>query len=223
MSFVLLNDSKTGEFTLKMGTSYRSFTNRVQRLERPAPSSNDRHGDDGTATVEEMSRADLIDYARGLDIALARLTAQHVKPLSRAIKLAREGASDAQLGVTTRFEASKLDEDDYDSAFDVVFEIAKQAMRRARADREVERRFARLHPEAAATLVALRRDALRDAEDWPEAARHAYERNIVADALRHAPDDAELARMRYWACVLDRAAPGEFDSPAGASECGLDH
>ena len=167
MSFISLSESTLSESTLKMGTSYRSFIHRTHRRARLAPSSDERHAEHGTPTVEEMSRADLIDYARGLDIALARLTAQHVKPLSRAIKLAREsvGAGHGALGVTTPFDASRFDDDGYDSAFDVVFEIARHAIGRAHADREVERQFARLHPEAAATLAALRRQALRGVED----------------------------------------------------------
>jgi hypothetical protein len=182
MPFISLNESKISEFTLKMGTSFRSISYRVHRRERPMLTAEKRHIEDGTAPVEEMSRADLIDYARGLDVALARLTAQHVKPLSRAIKLARESACDGELGVTTRFDASTSDEASYDSAFDVVFEIARHAIRRAQAEREVERQFAKLHPDAAATLVALRRHALRDAEEWPDAARRAYERNLLAEA-----------------------------------------
>ncbi|TKC85993.1 hypothetical protein FAZ69_22035 [Trinickia terrae] len=169
-----------------------------------------------------MSRAELIEYARGLDVALARLSAQHANPLGRAVRLARASAHHRELGVTTMFDAYGLQAGGYDSAFHVVFEMAEQAMRRAEADRQVERQLARLHPKAAAALIALRRHALRDTLDWPLAARLDYERNLVAEALVLVPSHVARERMDYWASLLDMFPRHEFDVVAKAPEYTVD-
>lgn len=181
MSFISHNESKLSESELKVRSVFRRLDNRTPRRRRRGPARIDQQAHDRNATAEEMSRVDLIEYARGLDVALARLTAQYVKPLGQAVKLARASERHPELGVTTVFDPLEVDVGDYDSAFRVVFEIAQQALRRAQADREVERQLARLHPEAAAALVALRREALRDTRDWPDAARGHYERDFMAE------------------------------------------
>lgn len=186
MSFISPNESKLSEPELKMRTVFRRLSNRMPKRKRRMPAPMDPAGRDCYATVEEMSHANLIEHARDLDIALARLTAQLAKPLGQAFKLALVGMHHAELGVTTAFDPSGVNIGGYDSAFHVVFEIAQQALRRARADREVERQFARLHPEAAAALVALRRHAVRDARDWPDAARRHYERDFAVDVPQRA-------------------------------------
>lgn len=181
MPFISPNESKLSESELKVRTGFRRLSNRTPRRKRRAPAPMDSAGRDCCATVEEMSRADLSEYARELEVELARLTAQLAKPLGQAFKLALVSRHRGELGVTTDFDPSGVNIGGYDSAFHVVFEIAQQALRRTRADCEVERQFARLHPEAAAALVALRRHALRDARDWPDAARRHYERDFVGE------------------------------------------
>lgn len=190
MSFMSNNESLFGESDAKARTVFRRLGHRAPKRKRQVPAPAHPVARDGCATVEEMSRAQLIGYARELDVALARLTAQLAKPLGQAFKLARACAHRGELGVTTAFDPSGADIGGYDSAFHVVFEVAQQALRRAAADSQVERQFARLHPEAAAALVALRRDVLRHARDWPHAARRDYERDFVA-AARHCASSVE--------------------------------
>ena len=168
-------------------------------------------------TIEEMSRDELVAYARRVDVELARLTAQHAKPLARAFKIANVSAYRRELGVTTAFDGYGIETGGYDKAFHVVFEIAEQASRRARADRLVERQLARQYPEAAASLVALRRYVLRDALDWPHAARLDYERNVLADTLELTPHHLRHERMEYWASLLDVLPNHEFDIAERAS------
>lgn len=163
------------------------------------------------STIEEMSRDELIAYARQMDVELARLTAQHVKPLARALKLAKVSGHHRELGVTTAFDESGFEADGYERAFHIAFEIAEHAPRRARVDRLVERQLARRYPEAAAALVALRRYVLRDALDWPHAARLDYERNVLADSLELTPRHLRHERMEYWASLLDVFPNHEFD------------
>ncbi|MGG1944997.1 hypothetical protein AB1286_09310 [Trinickia sp. NRRL B-1857] len=163
------------------------------------------------STIEEMSRDELVAYARQVDVELARLTAQHVKPLARAFRLAKVSGHHRELGVTTAFDESGFESDGYERAFHIAFEIAEHAPRRARADRLVERQLARRYPEAAAALVALRRYVLRDALDWPHAARLDYERNILADTLELTPRHLRHERMEYWASLLDVFPNHEFD------------
>ena len=165
-----------------------------------------------------MSHTDLIEYARGLDVELARLTARHVKPLAQAVKIARAGAHRRDLGATTAFDAYGGEAGGYDSAFHVVFEIAQHALQRAKVDRQVERQLARQHPEAAAALVALRRYMLRDAPDWPHAARIDYERNFLADALILTPPQLRHPRVEYWTSLLDVFPSHESDVVAKAWE-----
>ncbi len=175
-----------------------------------------------THTVDEMSREQLIAYARTLDVELARLTAQHAKPLGRAVKFARLNAHRLDLGVTTALDAHKPEAGDYNSAFHVVFEIAEQAVRRERVDRQVERQLARDYPEATAALVAMRRYVLRDALDWPHAARLSYERNVLADALALTSRQLQHRRMEYWASLLDVFPSNEFDVVTKASQYQVD-
>ena len=173
-------------------------------------------------TIEEMSRDELASYARRVDVELARLTAQHAKPLARAFKIANVSAYHRELGVTTAFDGYGFETGGYDKAFHVVFEIAEQASRRARADRLVERQLARRYPEAAAALVALRRYVLRDALDWPYAARLDYERNVLADTLELTPHHLRHERMEYWASLLDVLPNNEFDVAAKAPTYDVD-
>lgn len=173
-------------------------------------------------TIEEMSRDELVAYARRVDVELARLTAQHAKPLARAFKIANVSAYRRELGVTTAFDGYGFETGGYDKAFHVVFEIAEQASRRARADRLVERQLARQYPEAAASLVALRRYVLRDALDWPHAARLDYERNVLADTLEMTPHRLRHERMEYWASLLDVLPNHEFDIAARAPAYDVD-
>ena len=169
-----------------------------------------------------MSREQLIAYARTLDVELSRLTAQHAKPLGRAVKFARMNAHHRDLGATTALDAHGPEEGDYDSAFHVVFEIAEQAVRRERVDRQVERQLARDYPEATAALVAMRRYVLRDALDWPHAARLSYERNVLADALALTSRQLRHQRMEYWASLMDVFPNHEFDVAAKASQYQVD-
>jgi hypothetical protein len=169
-------------------------------------------------TIDEMSREELIAYARGIDTELARLTGQHAKPLARVVKIARVSAYHGELGVMTAFDACDADTRGYDSAFHIVFEIAEQALRRARLDRLVERQLARDYPEATAALVAMRRYVLRDGLDWPHAARLDYERNVLADALALTSPQLRHRRMEYWASLLDVFPSDEFDVAAKASQ-----
>lgn len=162
-------------------------------------------------TIEEMSRDELVAYARQVDVELARLTAQHVKPLARAFKIAKVSGHHRELGVTTAFDESGFEGEGYERAFHIAFEIAEHAPRRARADRLVERQLARRYPEAAAALVALRRYVLRDALDWPHTARLDYERNVLADTLESTPHHLRHERMEYWASLLDVFPSHEFD------------
>lgn len=173
-------------------------------------------------TVEEMSREQLIAHARALDVELARLTGQHVKPLGRAVKFARMHAHHFDLGVTSTLDAQRPEEGDYHDAFRVVFEIAEQAVRRARVDRQVERQLARDYPEATAALVAMRRYVLRGALDWPRAAQLSYERNVLADALALTPRQLRHERMEYWASLLDVFPSHEFDVASKASQFQVD-
>ncbi len=188
MSFISQNETKSSESDVKRRTVFRRLSSRTHKRKRRVPEAMDSAGRDCYATVEEMSRADLIEYARELDVALARLTAQLAKPLGQAFKLASVSTDRGELGVTTAFDPSGVNIGGYDSAFHVVFEVAQQALRRARADGEVERQFARLHPEAAAALVVLRRHALRDVRDWPDAARRHYERDFAGEALERSSE-----------------------------------
>lgn len=165
---------------------------------------------------------DLIEYARQLDVELARLTARHVKPLARAVKIANVSACHRELGVTTVFDGYGIETGGYDKAFHVAFEIAEQASRRARADRLVERQLARQYPEAAAALVALRRYMLRDALDWPHPARLDYERNVLAETLELTPHHLRHERMEYWASLLDVLPNHEFDIAAMAPTYDVD-
>jgi|GEM_PF-2902629 len=169
-----------------------------------------------TPTIEEMSRDELVAYARRMDVELASLTAQHAKPLARAIKIANASAYHHELGVMTAFGGYGSEAGGYNSAFHVVFEIAEQASRRARADRRVERQLARQYPEAAAALVALRRYVLRDALDWPHRARLDYERNVLAETLELTPHYLRHERMGYWASLLDILPNHECDVAARA-------
>jgi hypothetical protein len=173
-------------------------------------------------TVDKMSRKQLIAYARALDVELARLTGQHVKPLGRAVRFARMNAYRRDLGVTTAAAAYGPEADDYHNAFHVVFEIAEQAVRRARVDRQVERQLARDYPAATAALVAMRRYVLRDAPDWPPEARFEYERNVLADALAVTSPQLRHKRMEYWASLLDVFPHYEFDVATKASQYPVD-
>ena len=173
-------------------------------------------------TVDEMSRKQLIVYARALDVELARLIGQHVKPLGRAVRFARMNAHRRELGVTTALDTCGPEADDYPSAFHVVFEIAEQALLRASVDRQVERQLARDYPEATAALVAMRRYVLRDGLDWPREARLDYERNILADALASTSQHLRHQRMEYWASLLDVLPNDEFDVAAKAPQYQVD-
>lgn len=207
---------------MKAYSLFRRLCSRISVRERSTSASSDQPANDGGQTIEDMSHADLIKYARALDVELARLTMQHARPLGRAVKFARMNAHRRELGVTTEFGGYGSEVGGYHSAFHVVFELAEQALRRARADRQVERQLARQYPEATAALVAMRRYVLRDALDWPPAARLDYERNILADALGLTPHQFRHERMEYWAAFLDVFPSDEFDVAAKASQYPVD-
>lgn len=176
----------------------------------------------GEPTINEMSRHELVAYARRVDVELARLTAQHAKPLARAFKIASVSAYHRELGVTAAFDGYETETGGYDKAFHIAFEIAEQASRRARAHRLVERQLARRYPEATAALVALRWYVLRDALDWPYAARLDYERNVLAETLELTPRHLRHERMDYWASLLDVLPNHEFDAAAKAPAYDVD-
>lgn len=207
---------------MKTYSLFRRLCRRICASEWSPPAPPNQPTNTRGQTVDDMSRADLVKYARALDIELARLTAQHAKPLGRAVKFAHVNAHRHDLGVTTAFGAYGTETGGYHSAFHVVFEIAEQALRRARVDRQVERQLARDYPEATAALVAMRRYVLRDVQDWPYAARLDYERNVLADALVLTSRQVRHERMDYWASLLDVFPSHEFDVAATALQYHVD-